>query len=104
MNCGAPSGRRRHNLQFHARVVYHLGSHPRMHDRMAAEDRPVRDPAGKRAWAQRRPPQPGPEPRTFLDLVKRYRIDGCTDYIRYPMTALRRLRSVRAGSSSGRRG
>ncbi|NLC56762.1 MAG: family 10 glycosylhydrolase [Armatimonadetes bacterium] len=80
---------RRHGLQFHAwRVVYHLGSASQEYrDRMAAEDRLVRDPAGKQSpWANPGDPRNQDlEYRTILDLVKRYRIDGLhLDYIRYP--------------------
>lgn len=80
---------RKHGLAFHAwRVVYHLGSAPREYqERMAAEDRLVRDPEGtQHNWANPGDPRNQElEYQVALDLIKRYDVDGYhLDYIRYP--------------------
>ncbi|MDH7568818.1 MAG: family 10 glycosylhydrolase, partial [Armatimonadota bacterium] len=80
---------RRHGLKFHAwRVMYHLGSAPEAYRRqLAAEDRLVRDPAGRQfPWANPGDPRNQDlEYRVAMDLVSRYRVDGLhLDYVRYP--------------------
>ncbi|MBI3947419.1 MAG: family 10 glycosylhydrolase [Armatimonadetes bacterium] len=80
---------RRHGLAFHAwRVVYHLGSAPEEYrQRMASEDRLVRDPDGTQSpWANPGDPRNQDlEHQVMMDLVSRYDIDGLhLDYIRYP--------------------
>lgn len=79
----------RHGLAFHAwRVVYHMGSAPETYrQRLAEEDRLVRDPNGVQSlWANPGDPRNQDlEYRVMMDLVSRYDIDGLhLDYIRYP--------------------
>jgi uncharacterized lipoprotein YddW (UPF0748 family) len=79
----------RHGLRFIAwRVNFHMGSAPRAYrDRMAAEDRLVRDSHGVQADFA----NPGDPRNTELEfqvmreLVRKYDVDGVQfDYIRYP--------------------
>jgi uncharacterized lipoprotein YddW (UPF0748 family) len=79
----------RHGLQFYAwRVNFHMGSAPKAYrDRMAAEDRLVRDSHGVQADFA----NPGDPRNTELELqvmremVEKYDVDGIQfDYIRYP--------------------
>lgn len=79
----------RHGIAFHAwRVCFHMGSAPRDDfEKLAREDRLVRDPQGKQAhWANPADPRNfETELRAFVELVERYPLDGIHfDYIRYP--------------------
>lgn len=79
----------RYGIDFHAwRVCFHMRSAPKsFYDRMAAEDRLVRDPQGKQSfWTNPGDPRNTElELKVFAELVRRYDVDGVHfDYIRYP--------------------
>jgi uncharacterized lipoprotein YddW (UPF0748 family) len=80
---------RRHGLAFHAwRVNYDLRTAPRDYlERMAAEDRIVRDSEGRQGISAN-PADPRNaelELKAMLEVVERYDVDGVQfDYIRYP--------------------
>lgn len=80
---------RRHGIAFHAwRVNYDLRSAPRDYfERMAKEDRLVRDSTGKQGISAN-PADPRNaelELRAMLEIVEKYDVDGVHfDYIRYP--------------------
>lgn len=80
---------RKYGIQFHAwRVNFHMGSAPRaFYDRMAAEDRLVRDPQGNPSfWLNPGDPRNlEHEFQAMLEMVRKYDVDGIHfDYIRYP--------------------
>jgi uncharacterized lipoprotein YddW (UPF0748 family) len=79
----------RHGLAFYAwRVNFHMGSAPRdYYEKLAAEDRLVRDPQGKQQhWANPGDPRNTElEYQAMVELARNYAVDGIQfDYIRYP--------------------
>jgi uncharacterized lipoprotein YddW (UPF0748 family) len=85
----AISAARKYGIAFHAwRVNFHMGSAPKaFYDKMAAEDRLVRDPDGKQGKFLNPgdPRNQEQELQSILELVRKYDIDGFQfDYIRYP--------------------
>lgn len=80
---------RKYGIQFHAgRTAFQLGGAPKeFYDRMAAEDRLVRDPEGRQApfLNPADPRNQEQELRAVLELVQKYDLDGLElDSFRYP--------------------
>ncbi|MBI3911827.1 MAG: family 10 glycosylhydrolase [Armatimonadetes bacterium] len=87
--CRAIEAAHRYGIQFHAwRVNFHVRSAPRSwYERLAAEDRLVRDPQGNQTfWANPGDPRNTElEFNVMLEMVRKYDVDGIHfDYIRYP--------------------